>query len=167
MVKKRLWRVGPLEVGRPITVTVATTMASGMLEPVPAGGRPNDRDPLALAQGGGRGGRTPGALERWQQLQEFAFVVEEVNQGEGHPGIGGCIPMHGPPPSVGNQERLMGLARGASEQVTCRDDMDSRKGAQLAFNKLVEPLKVVKKLVGKVWNKPVDAVRHHSTAAQV
>ncbi len=63
---RRLWRVGPLEVGRPITVTVATTMASGMLEPVPAGGRPNDRDPLALAQGGGRGGRTPGALERWR-----------------------------------------------------------------------------------------------------
>jgi hypothetical protein len=106
MVKKRLWRVGPLEVGQPIIVTAATTVALGMLEPVPAGGRPNDRDPLALARGGGRGGRTPGVLERWQQLQEFAFVDEEVNQGEGHPGIGGRIPMQGPPPSVGSQERL-------------------------------------------------------------
>jgi len=38
-------RVGPLEVGRPIPAA----SAGGLQELVPAGRRPNDRDPLALA----------------------------------------------------------------------------------------------------------------------
>jgi hypothetical protein len=43
-------RVGPLEVGRPIPAAAATAAsAGGLQELVPAGRRPNDRDPLALA----------------------------------------------------------------------------------------------------------------------
>jgi hypothetical protein len=42
--------VGPLEVGRPIPAAATTAASAGGLhELVPAGGRPNDRDPLALA----------------------------------------------------------------------------------------------------------------------
>jgi len=46
-------RVGPLEVGRPIPAAAAAAAtaasAGGLQELVPAGRRPNDRDPLALA----------------------------------------------------------------------------------------------------------------------
>jgi hypothetical protein len=43
-------RVGPLEVARPIPAVAATAAsAGGLQELVPAGRRPNDRDPLALA----------------------------------------------------------------------------------------------------------------------
>ncbi len=66
--------------------------------------------------------------------------------------------MHGPPPRVGGQEGLVGWARVAGEQVTCRDNLDLGEGRKLAFNKMVKPLKVVKNLVGEIRNKPVDAV---------
>jgi hypothetical protein len=52
----------------------------------------------------------------------------------------------------------VGWPRVAGEQVTCRDNPDLGEGRQLAFNKLVKPLKVIKNLVGEVRNKPVDAV---------
>ncbi len=72
--------MGQLEVGRPIpaAAAAATTAASagGLLELVPAGGRPNHRDPLALARGGGGGRSTPGALERGRQHRKFAVVLE-------------------------------------------------------------------------------------------
>jgi hypothetical protein len=42
--------VGPLEVGRPIpAAAAAAASAGGLQELAPAGRRPNDRDPLALA----------------------------------------------------------------------------------------------------------------------